>query len=201
MSVSRKILLSIAAVGAAASIASLGTFATFTDSESATTGNVSTGTVAIGLGASGANNRLSVGATGLVPGDTIQRRVVLSNDGSENLASITLTTTAPTSSILDTDATDGLQMKIERCSVAWVESVTTPYTYTCAGSTTSVLARRAVIGTTMALGNLGSVTAGASADDLRVTLDLPTTAGNTFQNKTSTITYTFDATQRAATDK
>ena len=51
MFLSRKILLSVAAVGAAASIASLGTYATFTDSESATTGDVSTGTVAIGLGA------------------------------------------------------------------------------------------------------------------------------------------------------
>lgn len=199
MFLSRKILLSVAAVGAAASIASLGTYATFTDSESATTGNVSTGTVDIALGATGASNRLSVGATGLVPGDTLQRRVVLSNAGSEDLAAITLSTTAPVSSILDTDATDGLQMTIESCSVAWVEAGP-PYTYTCAGSTSTVLASRAVIGSPLTLTGLNSVTA-AGADDLRVTLELPTTADNTFQAKTSTITYTFDATQRAATAK
>lgn len=199
MFLSRKILLSVAAVGAAASIASLGTYATFTDSESATTGNVSTGTVAIGLGATGPDNRLTVGATGMVPGDTIQRRVVLSNDGSEDLASITLSTSAPVSSLLDTDATNGLQMTIESCSTVWVEAGP-PYTYTCAGTTSTVLANRAVIGSTLALTGLDSVNASGD-DDLRVTLDLPTTADNSFQNQTSTITYTFDATQRAAADK
>ena len=199
MSISRKIALSVGAVAAAASIAGLGTFATFTDSTSATSGAVATGTVDIALGATGATNRLTVGATGLVPGDSLQRRVVLSNAGSEDLASITLSTTASPSSILDTDATAGLQMKIQRCSVAWVE-IGPPYTYTCAGTTTDVLTRRAVIGTNLALSGLSSLTSAAS-DDLVVTVDLPSTTGNTFQGKTSTLTYTFDATQRAATNK
>lgn len=210
MLASRKILLSLAAVGAAASIATMGTFATFTDTASSTTGNISSGTVDINLAASGASNRLSIGATGLVPGDTLQRRAVLTNAGSEDLASVSLTTTAGTSSILDTDATDGLQMKIERCTNGtWTESATTPYTYTCDlvpgtglnnGTRGSVLARRSVIGPTMSLTSMGSLTAGGT-DDVVITLDLPTTAGNSFQSKTSTIVYTFNATQRAATSK
>jgi hypothetical protein len=48
--------------------------------------------------------------------------------------------------------------------------------------------------------NLGSTTAGAT-DHLRVTLTLPSGAGNTFQNQSSTITYTFTGTQRTATNK
>ncbi len=209
MKKSRKILLSIAAVGTAASIAGLGTFATFTDSDSATH-TISSGTVNINLGAAGPDNRLNVGATGLVPGDTLQRRVKLTNAGSENLASVTLTTVATTSSLLDTDATNGLKMKIEKCTGAlgWRESVSTPYTYTCdalvagdnAGVRSTVLARQAIIGSTLALSGMSSTTAGAT-DDMVVTVDLPSTAGDSFQGLTSTVQYTFDATQRAATNK
>jgi predicted ribosomally synthesized peptide with SipW-like signal peptide len=196
LSKTRKILLSVGAVGAAASIAGLGTFATFTSSDAATH-TISTGTVTIALGASGVDNRLNVGATGMVPGDSLQRRVKITNTGSESLASVTLSTTATTSSILDTDTTDGLKMKIERCSTTWLESVSTPYTYTCPlGTTSTVLARQAVIGSGLALSSMASLAA-AGVDDLVVTVDLPSTAGNTFQTKTSIIQYTFTGTQRA----
>lgn len=198
----RKVLLSIAAVGAAASIAGLATFATFTGSTSASQ-TVSTGTVTIALGtAGGADNRLTIGASDIAPGDTLQRHVKLSNTGSLNLASITLTTAATTSSVLDTDGTKGLQMVIEKCAAGWVESLSTPYTYTCAdvGGPTAVLASQRVIGSGLTLSGLSSTTAGSN-DSLRVTLTLPTTADDTFQGKTSTIQYTFTGTQRAATSK
>ncbi len=64
--------------------------------------------------------------------------------------------------------------------------------------TTSALASRAVIGSTIALSNLSSLTAGAT-DHLRLTL--PGAAGNTFQNITSTVTYAFTGVQRTATSK
>jgi spore coat-associated protein N len=197
----RKLLLSVAAVATAASIAGLATFATFTSSASQSQ-SISTGTVTIALGATGAStNRLNVGATAVAPGDTIQRSVDLMNSGSLNLASVSLTTSATTSSLLDTDATNGLQMVIDRCSVAWTESGTAPaYTYTCAGTTSTVLASAPVIGSNLALSNLSALTAG-STDHLRVTLTLPSTASNTFQGLTSTIQYTFTGTQRAATNR
>jgi hypothetical protein len=44
------------------------------------------------------------------------------------------------------------------------------------------------------------MTAGGS-DYLRVRVTLPTAAGNGFQGKSSTLQYTFDATQRTATAK
>jgi predicted ribosomally synthesized peptide with SipW-like signal peptide len=195
----RKLLASLAVLGAAASIAGLGTFATFTSSTSASH-TVSSGTVTIALGATGAStNRLNIGATAIAPGDTLQRSVDLINQGSIDLASVTLTTSATTSSLLDTDATNGLQMVIDKCSVAWTEAGP-PYTYTCSGSTSSVLASRAVIGSSLALSSLASLTAGAT-DHLRVTLTLPGAAGNTLQNQTSTISYAFNGTQRTATNK
>src|SRR3954454_16708827 len=195
----RKLLLTIAVLGATASIAGLGTFATFTSSTSASH-TVSSGTVTVALGATGAStNRLTVDATAIAPGDTIQRSVDLINQGTLNLASVMLTAAATTSSVLDTDATNGLQIVIDKCSAAWTEAGP-PYTDTCSGSTSSVLTSRAVIQSGVTLNNLSSLTAG-STDHLRVTLTLPSGAGNSFQNKSSTLQYTFTGTQRAATDK
>src|SRR5436190_11418369 len=164
----RKLLLTIAVLGATASIAGLGTFATFTSSTSASH-TVSSGTVTIALGATGAStNRLNVDATAIAPSDTIQRSVALIDQGTINLASVALTTSATTSSVLDTDATNGLQIVIDKCSQAWTEAGP-PYTYTCGGSTSTVLSSRAVIQTGVTLSNLSALTAG-NTDHLRVTL-------------------------------
>jgi spore coat-associated protein N len=196
----RKLVVSLAIVAAAASIAGLGTFATFTSSTSASQ-NVSSGTVTIALGASGPANRLTVGASNIAPGDTIQRSVDLINSGSIDLSGITLTTSATLSSVLDTDATNGLQMVIDRCSNAWTEAGVAPaYTYTCSGTTSTVLASRAVIGSNLTLSNVSALTNGVT-DHLRVTLTFPSAAPNSFQNQSSTILYTFTGTQRAGTNK
>jgi predicted ribosomally synthesized peptide with SipW-like signal peptide len=197
--VTGKLLATVAILGAAASIAGLGTYATFTSTTSENH-TVSSGTVTIALGATGAStNRLNIGASALAPGDTIQRSVDLTNSGSLDLASVTLATTASPTSLLDTDTTNGLQMVIDKCSVAWTEAGP-PFTYTCGGTTTPVLASRPVIGNNLALSGLSSTTAGQT-DHLRVTLTLPSGAGNNLQNQTSTITYAFTGTQRAATNK
>jgi len=185
----------------AAAAASAGAFGTWTSTDSVSH-SISTGTVTIALGSTGAStNRLNVDATGVAPGDTMQRSVDLSNTGSLALASITLTTTGTTSSLLDTNTTYGLQMQIDRCSQAWTEGGSAPaYTYTCGGSSSSVLAQRAIIGSTLALSNLTATTAG-NTDHLKVTLTLPSTAPNTYQSLSSTIQYSFTGTQRAATDR
>lgn len=199
-STSGKLLASAVLVTAAASVAGLGTYGAFTSSTSATA-SVDSGTVNIALGEAGAANRLAVASNGLVAGDTVQRAVTLTNSGNQDLAAVTLTTAATTSSILDTDGTLGLQVAIDRCSVAWTEAGTAPaYTYTCSGTTSTVLASRPVIGANLALANLGSVTAG-STDNLRVTATLPASAGNSFQGKSSVVDFTFTGTQRSATNK
>ena len=62
---------------------------------------------------------------------------------------------------------------------------------------------KSIVGTNVAadaLSNLASLTNGTT-DHLRVTLTLPSGAGNTLQNQSSTISYAFTGTQRAATNK
>ncbi len=198
---SRKLLLSLAAVGSAAAIAGLGTYATFTSSTSVSQ-SVASGTVTIALGSTGAaTNRLNIGASNIAAGDTIQRSVDLINQGTINLSAVTLTTSATTSSLLNTDTTTGLQMAIDRCSVAWTESGTAPaYTYTCSGTTSVVLASTPVVGSNLALSNLGALTAGVT-DRLRVTLTLPSGAANGLQSQSSVIQYAFTGTQRTATNQ
>lgn len=193
-----KLFATVLAVGGAAAVAGLGTFGSFTSTTSASE-SVSSGTVAISLGTAGtASNRLTVAASGLVPGDSVQRAVDLTVGGDQDLSGVSLTTTASPSSVLDTDTTNGLQMTVDMCSVPWTEGGVAPaYTYTCSGTTTALLASSPVIGANLALAGVGLTT--GSTSNLRVTLSLPTSADNTFQAKSSTISFAFTGTQRAGT--
>jgi hypothetical protein len=201
-----KVVASLALIGTAAGVAGLGTYGAFTSSTSASA-SVGSGIVNIALGATGtAANRLSVPATGLVPGDSVQRAVTLTNAaGNQNLAGISLTTTATTSSLLDSPVTGpGLQLSIDACSVPWTEATTgaganISYTYTC-NTATTVLTPRAVLGTDLPLPALTSSVAGKT-DYLRVTMTLPPLAGNELQNKSSVIDLAFTGTQRTGTNK
>ena len=175
----------------------LGTF-TSTTSASAT---VASGSVKIDVGAGAATggvNRLSVAATGLVPGDTVSRAVTLGNTGDQALAGIGLTTTASPSSKLDTDPAMGLQLQIDACSVPWTEAGAAPsYTYTCTGTKSAVLAPRGDR-QHREPGHLNALTNG-KADNLLVKMTLPDAADNSFQTLSSTISFSFTGTQRGAT--
>jgi spore coat-associated protein N len=184
--------LTVAALGGAA-------LATFTSTTNVSQ-QVTSGTVAFApIATSAAGQRLSVSATDIAPGDTIQRAVTLTNTGTVDMlaSSVNLTTSATISSLLDTGA-NGLTMVIDKCSVAWTESGP-PYTYTCGGTTTSVLVSRPVIGSNIALSNI--VTTAGTPNYLRVTLTLPSAADNTYQAQSSTIGYVFVGQQRAATNR
>ena len=197
----QKLLLSAAALTTAASLAGLGTYASWTSSATVNQGAVASGSVTIALGATGAStNRLNIGAIGLVPGDTLQRSVDLVNTSNSALAGVTVTSTATTSSNLDTDTTNGLKMNIDKCSVAWTETSNAgaaPFTYICGGATTVVLASVPVIQAAAALSNV-TLVAGGGTDHLRVTLTFPAAASAlTLQNQSSILSYQFTATQRA----
>ena len=138
-------MATVGLIGVTAAVVGGLAFATFTSTTSVSQ-NVNSGTVAFAsLTPSGTGQRLSVAATDIAPGDTIQRAVTLTNTGTINMDSsaVRLTTTATTSSLLDTGG-NGLTMVIDKCSVAWTESAF-PYTYTCGGTTTTVLASAPVI--------------------------------------------------------
>jgi hypothetical protein len=183
----------MAALGAAA-------FATFTSTTNVAQ-PVASGSVAFApINVNGAGNRLSLGAVDIAAGDTMQRAVTLTNAGTVDMlpGAVTITTSASVSSLLDTDTSTGLQLSIDKCSVPWTEAGVAPaYTYTCAGTTSSVLASAPVVQTGAALSNI-TTTAG-TANHLRVTLTLPSAAPNTLQNQSSTIDYLFTGTQRNAT--
>jgi spore coat-associated protein N len=194
-----KVFGSIAVLGAAASVAGLGTFASFTSSTSASQA-ISSGSVAIALGATGPANRLTVAASGLVPGDTVQRAVDLTSNSTDPLGSVSLQTSGTPNNALLTDA-NGLTVKVDKCSAAWTESGTAPaYTYTCTGTNTNVLTAAAV-GNTTSLSGLAALTSGSSTDHLLVTLALPAAATNALQGLSTSITYAFTGTQRTATNK
>lgn len=192
-----KVLASVALVAGAASVAGLGTFGAFTSTTSASQ-SVTNGFLEIGL-TQNATSGTTVAATNLVPGDTVQRAVTLTRSGrTEAFGSVKLTTSPTTSNLLSTDGANGLQLKLDQCSVAWTKVGQTSE-LSCAGTTTPVLASRAVVATNLDLGVAATaLNDSGAASNLRIQLSLPQAAGNDFQGLSNTIGFTFDATQRTA---
>ena len=190
-----KLLSSAAVIGAAASIAGLGTYATWTSSTTAQNQTVSAGTVQIALGST---NRLTTNATGLVPGDTVERAVDLDGpaSGISGIGSISLGVSVGSSTLLDSDTTNGLHINVDSCPSAWTESGTAPaYTYSCSGSVTSLVSNQPLVGS-FNLANLNAMNVGGT-DHLRVKLTLPGTAPTTMMGLSDTLGYVFTATARA----
>lgn len=193
-----KLIASASLLGAAAAVAGLGTYGAFTSSTEAST-TVTNATMRIDMVANGGSNNLQVSATGLIPGDKVQRLITLANSGTAELASITLTTAPSAASVLTTDTTNGLQLVIESCDQTWTAGAQGAG-YTCGGTKKSVLASRPVIGTNVALADLSSLT-GGETDNLLVTQTLPSSAGDSFQGATATVNFAFTATPRGNTTK
>jgi hypothetical protein len=190
---SGKILASVALVGTAAAVAGLGTYGAFT---STTTANaaVSTGTVQIALG-SAANSPLNLPVTGLLPGDTVERLVDVTNTGTTDLGSVYLTTkeVGNADSALTSGKVPGLQMTIEKCSVPWTGDAA-PYTCPRSGTRSVVRETSPIIGTAN-LGDL-AVLKVRGTDHLKITANLHKETPNSSQGLESTVSFTFDATQR-----
>ena len=221
----RKIVLSIALLLAAAAVLIGGAFATFTNTATAGSQAITSGTIKL---ATGPTNDAGTGATNIAAGDTISREIDLNSTGS-GLADkeITLKFTAAPTSLMDTDATNGLQLSIQACSVAWtrvVEKTPPPaFSYTCSGTTSTIKIGGAAstsvsaLETTPAQLEALKSLAGGGQDYLVFKLTLPETApgdlskvatpcsgtpGGTattenLEGCSSTLTYTFQAVQRA----
>ena len=190
-STARKVVGSLGVIGAAAAVAGMGTFGTFTDSTAPVTSTVASGTVDINLTGGEA---LAVTTAGFVPGDSLTRPVNLINNGTSPLASILLQSTVATPSVLTTDAANGLQLAVKSCAVVWTAGPNNSWTCSSGERT---LASGGAVGNKV-LDNPASLAAGAS-DNLAVTISLPTSADNTFQGKTATLSLTFTGTQRTGT--
>ena len=178
---------SIAIAATAAAVAGLGTFGSFTSSTSPTPVAVQDGTVSIDLTAGDGTASVPL-SFAVSPGSSATRTIDLVNDGSAGLTSVTLATVATTSSILDSDPTNGLQMSVDSCSVAWASDGT------YAGAQRTVPASGPAF-RTATLAHPFALTADTT-DHLAVTLALPSTAGDAFQQQSSALRLTFTAVQR-----
>lgn len=186
-----KIAGSIAIAATAAAVAGLGTFGSFTGSTSPTPVAIQDGVVSVNLTAADGTAAVPLSYS-LNPGASATKLINLVNDGSAPLASVNLATVATSSSILDTDPTNGLQMTVASCSVAWAGD-------TCSGVQRTVLASGPAVRTGGLVNPFGLV-AGAT-DHLAVTMALPASAGDAFKSQSSSLSLTFTATQRGGTNK
>jgi hypothetical protein len=113
------------------------------------------------------------------------------------IGSVSLGVSVGSSTLLDSDTTNGLHINVDSCPSSWTESGTAPaYTYSCGGTVTSLVSNQPVIGT-FNLANLNSMSVGG-VDHLRVKLTLPATAPTTMMGLSDTLGYVFTATQRSA---
>ena len=122
-----------------------------------------------------ANDLINI--TNLVPGDTANRTVIITNTGNAPFT-YTAAISATANTLLWSDLTNGLQVSVKR------------------GAT--VLYTGALKNMTLAAS--GTIAAGAT-DTLTYDFSFPTTAGNTFQGLTQDFTITYTATQLAGSAK
>ena len=194
----RKVVGPLAVIGTAAAVAGMGTFGSFTDSTTPMDATIQSGTLSINANQVG--YAVPVTTTGFVPGDSLTRAVDLVNDGSAALGSINVASVATAGSVLTTDTVNGLQLALKACSVAWTQGGTASApSYTCSGTERSMYAGPAAA-SSVQLSNPASLNP-AGVDHLTFSVALPTSADNTFQNKSASLSLPFTGTQRAAAAK
>ncbi|KRF13802.1 hypothetical protein ASG90_13295 [Nocardioides sp. Soil797] len=192
---STKLVASAVLVVAAAGVAGLGTYGSFTSTTSASTA-VGTGTVKLDMSGQ-ATRGLDVAVTNMVPGDYAQRAVQLTRSAtSEAFGGVTLKSTLSTDNALKT-GTDGLKLQIDACSVPWTKSGSSN-DLTCSGTTTVVLALGNATQADVALPKAATdLNASGKTANLRIQVSLPQAADNTYQGLNNTVAFDFTATQRA----
>ena len=188
-----RIAASVAVLGAAASVAGLGTFGTFTDSTTPVVTRTDTGVLSIALTEAAHTATLSLFDRGVfLAGDVESSPIDLVNDGNAALSELRLGSVATASSVLDTDRVNGLQLVVESCSEAWDPA---DGGWVCGGTTTRHYAGPVV--TDVALSGAASLAPGGT-DHLLLTASLPsTTTAEMVEGATSSLDFVFSAAQRA----
>ena len=203
-SVALKVAIAATAVIGGTALVSSSVFASLTASATNTTGgSVTSGTLKLTQAASTVpliTGGFETAISNMAPGDTINRYVTLTNAG--NLDAITptlgLSGTGPT--LLTSDATKGLQIVVNNCSIAWTSAgvCTSPATTTPVLASTSA----AALATPKALTLTN--TAGF-VSNLQISITLPNGTENvlngalptvTIQGLSTVLTWTFSQTQR-----
>ena len=192
----RKVAGSVAALGAAAAVAGLGTYSTFTDSTSPVNTGVATGVLSLSLQSGGTEATVPFQGSALMAGDSVSQALDLVNDGTTPFGSVTMKMSATASSILDTDRSSGLQLKVQRCSAAWSGG---DGAWSCPGTAGTLYSGPMVV--TRPLAGAASLNPGG-VDHLLLTASLPASAnGSDYQGRSSTLGLVFDGVQRAGADR
>ena len=187
-----KIVGALAAVGAAVAVAGLGTFGNFTDSTSPVGTQVDSGVLSIDVSQPGGASVPFSGGM-MLAGDSRSAVIDLVNDGTTPLSAVTLRSWATSSSVLDQDTVNGLQLSVESCSVAWTSGAGAP---TCSG-TSRLYFTQPIVVNNVALTASAALAAGAT-DHLKLTAALPSSAsGDAFEGATSNLNFQFTGTQKA----
>lgn len=186
-----RLLATAAFVACAAMVAGFGTYGMFTGTTNASH-TVSTGGVLLEIGQAGTTgNRFDVDSGNLLPGETSFRSFDIANSSDVSLSSIELISEASQSSLLDTDEVNGLQMKFDVCSIAWLESGSAPdFGYDCNGTETEVAGWGPIIRNNLTF-NFASGFEPGDELHFKVSIMLPEEADNRFQGLTSEISYQF----------
>jgi hypothetical protein len=179
------------------------------------TSNISSGKLSLTLGTDSPSAGFPQTVSNMAPGDTANVLLKLNNNGSiNNSGSLTLGASVAASTLLDSNATKGLQVTMTQCSQPWTgytAGVQTPPT--CGGTATTVLAATplsTLVSGPVGLSNVsGLTTAGSSLDNILFTLTLPNQSettingvvpANSIQGLSDTVTWTFAEAQRASTN-
>ena len=205
-----KIAIVITATVGGTALVGSSVFASLTATASNTAAqSVTTGTLKLTQGASGVAGLtagFTTAVTAVAPGDTINRFIDLTNGGTLAGASMTLALADGAATALTTNATSGLQVTVNECTVAY-----TTVTGACSGTETTMLAATSANALLTAKGltvAAADLLAGGVAHT-KFIISLPTgnevttngtLPGGTIQGLTSTLTWTFNETQRAATN-
>jgi spore coat-associated protein N len=167
------------------------------------TAAVTSGTLSLTLAAGTGSGGFPMTVSNMAPGDVVNTYVNVTNGSNLAGQALTLGVAGTGGTLLTTSATNGLQVAVTQCSVAW-----TATTGLCSGANTPLSALTAV--STLS-GTPTTLVAGAVAPSavyrLQVEVMLPnqsetTTNGvppsNSIQGLSTTLTFTFSENQRAA---
>ncbi|MGY1661440.1 hypothetical protein ACI78Q_09510 [Geodermatophilus sp. SYSU D00705] len=190
-----RIAASIAVVGAAAAVAGLGTFGTFTDSTTPVVTQLDTGVLSIELTKAADAATLSLFDHGsFLAGDSESSAIDLVNAGSVALDEMRMASVTTSSSALDSDEVNGLQLAVDSCSQSWTHD---DGRWSCDGETTRFYSGPIVADASFA--GAASLAPGG-VDHLLLTATLPaTTTADMVAGATSDLDFTFSTTQRGGT--
>jgi spore coat-associated protein N len=197
----------IGTTGVSAHVAS----ATFTGSAAVSQSALTAGTMSITLdGHAHASQYFDLTVGDLQPGTANQRQrlidVTIGGSVDFKTLNVVITATAGHSSALDTDTNNGIQLLVERCSVGWTASGSSPdATYSCSGTQTTVWDANSgftsVVGTKDLTEHGNSVLTVGSTNHYRFKFGLPNGSSTSMQGLSSTLSFNFTGGQRDGTNK